>query len=113
MDVIFEFVVEFIAELYFEFFQNLIPKKNFSKGVRVLLTLLCAIVSLGMLACIIGGIFLIVDGTKPEVTIGIVLLSLAGVGMLAHILIAIYNSKKKKNIPEPLDKEDFENKFEK
>ena len=113
MDVIFEFVVEFVAELYFDFFQSLVPKKNISKGMKCFLTILCAIVSLGMLACIIGGIFLIIEGAKKEVTVGIVLLSVAGVGLLAHIFIAIFNAKKKKNIPEPLDKEDFENKFEK
>ncbi|MCI8421312.1 MAG: hypothetical protein HFE34_03390 [Clostridia bacterium] len=108
MDDILEFLVENVAELYFEFFQNLLPDKKISKGKRLLLTILCAIVSLGMLACIISGICLIINGATAEVIIGIVLISLSGVGMLAHIFIAIYNSKKKKNKLEPLDKDSLD-----
>jgi len=102
-------LIEVILELYVALFECANPDKGLSKGKRILLKLFCAIVIVLILISIVLGIYLIIGGSSTELIVGFVLLGLAGIGLIAHIIIAIHNIKKKKNISEPLNKDDMDN----
>ncbi|MDE6372084.1 MAG: hypothetical protein K2L61_00920, partial [Clostridia bacterium] len=79
-----------------------------SKGKRILLKMFCAIVIVLILISLALGIYLIIGGSSTELIVGCVLLGLAGIGFIVHVIIAIHNIKKKKNISEPLNKDDMD-----
>ncbi|MDE5756925.1 MAG: hypothetical protein K2I23_07535 [Clostridia bacterium] len=107
-----DFIIELLGavlELYVEFFTSSVPDKDISKGKRIFLKVLFTIISLAIIACLVIGIIMIASRQSDvEMIVGIVLLALAGSGILAHIIMVLRNVKKNKNLREPLSKEDIE-----
>ena len=107
-----DFLIELLGavlEVYVDFFTSSVPDNGISKGKRIFLKVLFTIICLVILSCLVIGIILIVSGeSDAEKIVGIVLLVVACVGILAHIIMALSNVKKNKNISEPLSKEDIE-----
>lgn len=105
------FLIELVGavlEVYVDFFTSSAVDKNMSKGRRVFLKVIFAIIALGLLAFLAVGIILLIGNpTDVELIVGVVLVVLAAVGILAHIIMVLVNAKKKKDIPKPLDKEDI------
>lgn len=112
MDIVFD-LIELVLDLYIAFFQYTAPDKELSKRKRFFLRLICAIVTVAIFAGLILGVCLMITGNSTECIIGIALLALAIIGIIIHIVIAVYNSKKKKTISQPLDKEDLDNIYKK
>ncbi|MDE6275024.1 MAG: hypothetical protein K2M75_00640 [Clostridia bacterium] len=108
MDLIIE-LVGAVLEVYVELFTSSAENKNISKGRRIFLKILFAVIALSLVAFLVVGIILLIGNpTNVEQIVGIVLIALAAIGMLAHIIIVLVNAKKNKKINEPLDKEDIQ-----
>ena len=107
-----DFIIELIGavlEVYVDFFTSSAINKEMSKGRRIFLKVLFAIIALILVACLVVGIILLIGNpTDVELIVGIILIVLAAAGILGHIIMVIVNSKKNKNINEPLNKENIE-----
>ena len=106
-----DFLIELVGavlEVYVDFFTSSAVDKNMSKGRKIFLKALFAVIALGLIAFLVVGVILLIGTpTKVEFIMGIILVVLAGAGILGHIIMVLVNAKKK-NIPEPLDKEDIQ-----
>ena len=112
MEIVFD-ILEMILDLYIAFFDYTMPDKELSKGKRIALRVLCVAVIILIIASASVGIFLMIEGQRVGTIVGIVLLAFAVVAIMAHIILALHNSKKKKEITPPLDKDDMDEIYKK
>lgn len=99
MDIIFEIILEFFAELYLGIGELIVPEHKFKKWQESLLKMLCAIISLAILVLLIGGIVLL-TGEDKRLVAGIAMTATGGGLLLVHIalflIILIRDIKKEK-----------------
>lgn len=86
MDIIFEVVLDVIFELYDDILTFLMPNRVFSKKTRVLMRLLCAVVTLINVSLLFLGVYFIIN--KP-LSVGLILTFIGGALILGHVILAI------------------------
>lgn len=115
MDDIFEAIVEFFGEIYIDMIAALLPEKKLGKKTLAFLHVVCALIGIGVLILIVGGIVLVIPGENRNLTAGISMLSVGGAIFLAHVIILmvkLHKEKKEKSLNLPTTEETEETKEE-
>lgn len=86
MEYVFEFFIELLFDLYQEIVSYFLPNKQISKIFRVILRVVCAVVSIINVALVFAGVWLI---TENVITLGIVLTVIGATLIVAHVVLAI------------------------
>ncbi len=86
MEYVFEFFIELLFDLYQEIVSYFLPNKQISKLFRVILRVVCAVVSIINVALVFAGVWFI---TENVITLGIVLTAIGATLIVAHVVLAI------------------------
>lgn len=87
MDILYEVILDVVFELYDDLLSYFMPAKNFSKRVRVLIKLACALITIINVGLIFLGVWFILE---KRLSLGITLTVVGGILILTHVILAIY-----------------------
>ncbi|MBQ3235766.1 MAG: hypothetical protein IJA97_06375 [Clostridia bacterium] len=86
MEILFEFVLDVVFDLYDDIVSYFFPDRVVSKGKRILLRLLCVLITLINVSLLFVGVWFITSG---RLALGILLTSIGGALIIAHVIFAI------------------------
>lgn len=86
MDILFEIILDVVFELYTDLLSYFMPDKTLSKRTRVLLKVLCAVVSIINVSLLFVGVWLIKNSSS---VLGIILTAFSSILILIHLIFAI------------------------
>lgn len=115
MDDIFEAIIEFFGEIYIDLIAALLPEKKLGKKTLAFVKAVCALLGIGVMILIVGGIVLIIPGVNRNLTAGISMLSVGGAIFLSHVIIftvKLLKEKKAKSLTSLTTEETEETKEE-
>ncbi len=92
MEYVFEFVIEILFDLYDEIVSYFLPSRLIPKWLKIILRLICAIISITNVGLVFAGVWYINENVMP---LGLILTAIGGALIIVHVILVIILHKKR------------------